>query len=69
RREPIRLAAVELFARNGTQTEPRLRKMDSFQNSSFCWNRKELENVEFWENSTFELFIKTQCIPRQRMFR
>ena len=26
-----------------------------FQNSSFCWGRKDLENVEFWENSTFEL--------------
>ena len=50
-------AAVELFARNGTLPELLLRKMDSFQNSSFCWSRKELENVEFWENSTFGLLI------------
>ena len=26
-----------------------------FQNSSFCWSRKELENFEFRKNSKFEL--------------
>ena len=37
-------AAVELFARNCTQPELLLRKMDNFQNSPFYWCRKELEN-------------------------
>ena len=26
-----------------------------FQNSSFCWSRKELENFEFFQKSTFKL--------------
>ena len=30
RRNPVRLAAVELCARNGTQTEPRLRINDAY---------------------------------------
>ena len=47
-------AAVELCARNDTQTELLLRTMDSFQNFSFCWSRKDLENFEFWKNSKFE---------------
>ena len=48
-------AAVELFTRDGTLPELLLRKMDSFQNSSFCWNRKELENFEFLQNSKLRL--------------
>ena len=57
-------AAVELFARNGTPMEPRLR-IDSV-------HFKTLHSIgagKSWKISSFgKTRQKTQCIPRQRMF-
>ena len=51
-RKLARLAAVALCARNVTQPEPRLRINGvQFQNFTFYWCRKELENFEFRKNS------------------
>ena len=61
RRSYVRLAAVELFARNGTRPELLLRKMDSFQNSPFYWGRKESENFEFFQNSKLRQLKNRLC--------
>ncbi len=42
--------------RHAAGTSP-AHKWRSFQNFTFYGRRKELENVEFWENSTFGLNI------------
>ena len=43
--------------RHAAGTSP-AHKWRSFQNFTFYWCRKELENFEFFQNSTFDLWIK-----------
>ena len=51
-----RLAAVELFARNGTQPEPRLRINDAyFKTLHFVGAGKSWKISEFLQNATFDL--------------
>ena len=51
-------AAVELFARNGTQPELRLRTMDSFKNSPYLLVQEKVGKFRVFANSKLRLTKK-----------
>ena len=53
--------------RHAAGTSP-AHKWRSFQNFTFYWCRKELENVEFFQNSTFEVLLPVDNAQEVSLF-